>query len=1070
MIDCQKLWRGSSRVRRTGSLLFALGLVAASAAEAQDAKPSVPQAKVEYNRDIRPILSDMCFACHGFDSAARKADLKLHLRDAAIEKKAIVPGQPDESELLLRILSTDPNEVMPPPASKKVVTDAQKDMLRRWIAEGAEYQPHWSYIAPTRAALPAVKNEAWVKNPIDRFILARLEAEGLTPAEEADRRTLARRVALDLTGLPPKPEWVEGFVADRAPNAYEKYVDLLLEQPTWGEHRGRHWLDYARYADTHGIHFDNYREMWSYRDWVIGAFNRNLPFDQFTTEQLAGDLLPDRTLDQQIASGFNRCNITSAEGGMIAEEYLVLYARDRTETASTVFMGLTTGCAVCHDHKFDPVTQKEFYELSAFFNNTSQGASDGNVKDTPPIVVVPQMADRERFAAANSELAAARTAVEQRKQAARPEFDTWLASATPEVFTSKLPVEGLVLTAPFSEGEGKVAKVTVAGQAREIPLTEKAGWQEGRVTPKGALLEGQACEIADVGDFEKDQGFSLSAWIKLPATDGPGAICARMDDGSDYRGWDFWVQGRRVGMHIINTWSNDALKVVSKAQVPANEWTHVAVTYDGSGKAAGVKVFINGKNEATNVEADTLKSTIKTTVPFKVGQRHAGSPISAAGLQDLRIYAKTLAPGEVDALASSTRYAALLAKKPEERTDAEKNDLFGWWLLTLDVAHKEGTAKVATLDQEVNAIKARGTIAHVMAEKAEPASAYVLFRGDYDKRRDQVFPKTPEVLPPFSADLPKNRLGLAKWLLAAENPLMARVTVNRFWQEVFGTGIVRTAGDLGVSGELPSHQELLDWLAVEFRETGWDTKKFFKLMVMSATYRQSAKATPEKLFKDPSNRLLARGPRFRMDAEMVRDGALATSGLLVPKIGGPSVRPYMPEGVWEAVAMLGSNTRDYRPDTGEGLYRRSMYTIWKRSAPPASMDIFNAPARELCSVRRERTNTPLQALVTLNDTQFIEAARHLAQRAILEGGENDGARLDFLARRVLSRPFRPEEMSIVIPSLGDLRAHYAANVDDAKKLISHGESKADPNVDPALLAAWTMLTNELMNLDEVLCK
>lgn len=1046
---------------RCTTLLF-VALLASGLAKAEE--------PLSYNKDIRPILAGHCFNCHGPDSASRKADLRLDQKAAAEAMNAIVPGKPDESEIIKRILSTDPDEVMPPPETKKPLTEAQISTLKRWVQEGAEYQLHWSLIPPSKPAVPTVKKTDWVKNPIDSFVLAKLEAMGLEPAVEADRRTWARRVTLDLTGLPPAPERVAAFVADSSPDAYEKYVDELLKTPQWGEHRGRYWLDYARYADTHGIHFDNYREMWSYRDWVINAFNQNMPYDQFTIESLAGDLLPNRSLEQQIGSGFNRCNMTTNEGGIIDEEYMVLYARDRTETVSQVWMGLTTGCAVCHNHKFDPISQKDFYSLAAFFNNTTQGARDGNIKDTPPIVPVPLAADRSRLEALNSEIPAAKAKVEARKGSARPAFDAWLAAAKPDEFGQQVSADGLHLQAALGEGQGTTAKFQINGQPRDVTLSDKITWKPGNAGSQAIeVTGGAATELADVGDFESDQSFSFAAWINLKPNDSQGAIASRMDRANGYRGWDFWVQGRRIGTHIINSWSGDALKVVSKAQVKGNEWTHVAVTYNGSKSAAGVKVYINGVVQETNVEADTLKSTIKTNVPFKIGQRNDSEAIAGLGLQDLRLYQRELSAGEVASLGKSALLAAIVAKPADQRTDAEKNELFQWWLDSKDEEFKAATAEVAKLEKEQAEIKARGTIAHVMQEKTEPAMAFILQRGDYDKRLDQVGANTPEVLPAFPADAPRNRLGLAKWLLSADHPLTARVTVNRYWQEVFGTGIVKTAGDLGVSGELPVNQELLDWLAVDFLENGWNVQRLFKQIVLSSTYRQAAVTTPLKLEKDPENRYLSRGPRFRMDAEMVRDTALAVSGVLVPKIGGPSVKPYQPPGVWEAIAMDVSNTRSYQRDTGEGLYRRSMYTFWKRMAPPASMDIFNATNRELCTIRRERTNTPLQALVTLNDEQFVEAARQLAQRALLAKSETS-ERIDFLAQRLISRSFRPEEVAIITASLSDLTAQYASDPEAAKQLISYGESKADPSIDPQTLAAWTMLVNELMNLDEVLNK
>lgn len=1046
------------------TLLTASFAAAASAAD-----------KLEYNRDIRPILAENCFACHGPDSAARKGELRLDKREMAMESTAIIPGDPEKSGLVSRINSTNPDERMPPPESKKELTAAQKETLRRWIAEGAEYQPHWSFIAPKRPQLPAVKNAAWVKNPIDAFVLAKLEAMGLSPAPEADKRTLARRLSLDITGLPPAAELVEKFVNDKDEKAYEKLIDELMQSKQWGEHRGRYWLDVARYADTNGIHFDNFRENWAYREWLIGAFNRNLPFDQFTVEQLAGDLLPNRTLDQQIASGFNRCNITTSEGGSIPEEYLVFYTRDRTETTSQVWLGLTTGCAVCHDHKFDPLKQKEFYELSAFFNNTTQPAMDGNIKDTPPVLPVPMAADRPRLEAIDKELADARSATEARKGAAKGDYDAWLASANVESLVKSLPTKDLYLSAPLAEGDGKTTKLQVEGQEQAVPLTDSAKWQDGASGGKALQTQGTALELAAAGDFEKEQPFSCSAWIKVLPNDSQGAICARMDNTKDYRGWDFWVQARRVGTHIISAWPGDGLKVVATEQVPANTWTHVTVTYDGSAKASGVKVYYNGQPQKTNVEADKLQNSIRTTVPFKLGQRDTSEPLSGLTIQDLRIYKQSLAPAEIESLAKVSRFAGILTKAADQRTDAEKSELYQWWLGTFDKAFQDLAVKSSSLEKEQAAIKARGTVAHVMQEKTDEPTAFVLFRGEYDKRRDPVKAGTPGFLPPMPGDLAKNRLGLAKWLLQEDHPLTARVTVNRFWQEVFGTGLVRTAGDFGVSGELPSHPELLDWMAVEFRSpsdgsTPWDIKRFFKQIFMSNTYRQAAIATPEKLEKDAANRHFSRGPRFRMDGEMIRDYALASSGILVSKLGGPSVKPYQPEGVWEAVAIIGSNTRDYKPDTGENLYRRSMYTFWKRSAPPASMEILGAPNRETCTVRRERTDTPLQALVTLNDVQFVEAARHLAQLTLKSSATKDEERLDFVAKRILARPFRGEELPVVQASLSELQKYYTAHADNAKKLISEGESKPDAALDPAALAAWTMLVNELMNLDEVLNK
>jgi cytochrome c553 len=1026
--------------------------------------------RLTYNRDIRPILADNCFRCHGPDSAARQGELRLDKFDAAAEMGAITPEKPDESELIRRIFSEDPDEVMPPPTAHKVLSPEQKDMLREWIAQGAIYERHWSLIPPVRPALPAVNDPAWVKNPIDRFILQKLEEKGLSPADEADRWTLARRVSLDLVGLPPSPEAAEAFMRDPSPDAFERYVDGLLSSPRWGEHRGRYWLDAARYADTHGIHFDNYREMWTWREWVISAFNRNLPFDQFTIEQLAGDLLPNRTLDQQIASGFNRCNITTNEGGVIAEEYLVLYTRDRTETAAQVFLGTTAGCAVCHDHKFDPLSQREFYELAAYFNNTTQGAMDGNIKDTPPIVMVPLDRDRARWEALPTELADAQAAIEARKSESTSVFSSWLASASRETLVSLIPTDGLALHIPNDDGPGLPLHYIRAGESREQFAPEGLVWEAGHVSAHVGRGEPGLFTIPDSGDFDKEQPFTCSAWVKLDKTDQAGAFVARMDEEHDYRGWDLWFENGRVGSHLIHKWQEDAIKAVGKKPIKAGEWTHVAVSYDGSAKAEGLRIYVGGEAQAKDVTADSLKNTTRTEVPLKVGQRSKGQALSGLAIADVRLYERTLEAVEIRHLALATR-AAYLAGKPEaERSDAERTELFTWYLDSMDQPYQDLRRKSADLEAEKSAIQGRGTIAHVMQEKPEVPSAFILFRGDYDKRRDAVSPDTPDFLPPFPPELPKNRLGLAQWLLSPDQPLLARVTVNRFWQELFGTGIVKTSGDFGVAGELPSNQELLDWLAVEFRESGWDVKGLARLMVTSAAYRQSAAATQEKLDKDPQNRFLSRGPRFRMDGEAIRDSALAASGLLAPVIGGPSVRPYQPEGVWEAVAMIGSNTRDYKQDAGANLYRRSLYTFWKRSAPPASMDIFNAPSREVCTVRRERTNTPLQALVTLNDPQFVEAARRLAEEALREGGPSDNQRITWLANRVLTRPLTAEERDVLKGSLAELLSWYQAHGEEARQLIAVGESKADPALAADALAAWTLLANEMLNLDEVLNK
>jgi hypothetical protein len=696
---------------------------------------------------------------------------------------------------------------------------------------------------------------------------------------------------------------------------------------------------------------------------------------------------------------------------------------------------------------------------------------DGNIKDTPPIIPVPKPEDRDAFDRVGAQIVEVTTQIDRRLTESQADFEAWQTQTKPESIVESVPKDALAVHAPLSEGSEKTVTVSLEGQAKEVIMPAAITWDAGFAAPK-ALKTRPEClvELPEAGNFEYDQPFACGAWIKLPAGGMTGAVVARMDEASAFRGWDLWIQNNRPGIHLVNSWPDNALKVVSKTELQPGIWYHVMITYQGNYRFSGIKIYINGVEAPFDVEQQGLKSTIKNSVPLKLAQRNASARLDDLAIQDLRLYSRALTSVEALQLATSTRVSFLVGKPAAERSEQETGELKKWWLDVIDSVHRDLSARRKSLESEQSAIRERGTIAHVQQEKPEMAMAYVLHRGEYDKRRDSVEPITPSVLPPMSGEMPRNRLGFAQWLLSPAHPLTARVTVNRFWQDVFGTGLVKTSGDFGTMGELPSHPELLDWLAVEFRETGWDVKRLFKLMVMSSTYRQAAQTTPEKLEKDPENRLLARGPRFRMDAEMVRDYALSASGLLVPTIGGPSVKPYQPDGVWEAVAMIGSNTRDYKPDSGSNLYRRSMYTFWKRAAPPASMEIFNAPNREICSVRRERTNTPLQALVTLNDPQFVEAARNLAERTLKEGGSTEEDRIDYLVRRLLARSLTQEELAVVKASLGELSAYYADRAEDANKLVAFGESKPAGDIDPRPLASWTMLTNQLMNLDEVLNK
>jgi hypothetical protein len=692
---------------------------------------------------------------------------------------------------------------------------------------------------------------------------------------------------------------------------------------------------------------------------------------------------------------------------------------------------------------------------------------DGNIKATPPVIAVPKPEDDKRWQEIGDELPAAEKSVAARKDSAGGDFTNWLARPDLTKISGRSTEAGMLFRAPLEEGAGLEGTFDVAGSNRVVALGANTNWQDGAVAEKAYTVSGKdAPAFADVGDFEGTNAFSYCVWVRTTNSQN-GSLFARMENKDEqYRGWDLWLNGGKPTIHIIHEWPKESLKVVARKELPNDRWSFVAVTYDGSLKAKGVKIYVDGELQDVDVENNSLSGTIRTPVPFKIGQRNSGQATRSAGLQDLRIFGRALKRGEIAELMRVPRLKWLAVKPSEKRTQPEMEDLFAYWLLEADPVYKQLVDSRDALKREQTTIRERGTVAYVMNETTNTPEAYVLFRGQYDQRRDRVTPATPAFLPPMTADLPHNRLGFAEWLLQSENPLTARVTVNRFWQELFGTGIVKTAGDFGVAGELPSNQQLLDWLAVDFREHGWDVKRIFKLIVMSATYRQSTVTTPEKIDRDPENRLLARGPRFRMDAEMVRDYALSASGLLADKIGGPSVRPYQPPGLWDIVGMPQGDTRKYVQDHGDDLYRRSVYTFWKRQAPPASMEIFNAPSRETCTVRRERTDTPLQALVTLNDPQFVEAARHLAQESL----EQKSDALDFMAERLLARPLTSQERKIVASSERDLLAHYQADPNDTAKLLAVGESRTDEDVSWPKLAAYTMVANELMNLDEVLNK
>ncbi|WP_442484814.1 PSD1 and planctomycete cytochrome C domain-containing protein [Aeoliella sp. SH292] len=980
------------------------------------------ETRIDYNRQIRPLLSDRCFQCHGPDEATREAGLRLDDREAATSETdsgitAIVPGNVDESEFVARIATSDHGLLMPPAESGKSLNAEEIALLKQWISEGAEYQPHWAFIAPKAIEPPAVSKPEWPRGPIDQFILAKLESEKLTPSPEADRVTLLRRVTLDLTGLPPTPEEVEAYIADESPEAYERLVDRLLASPHYGEHMARYWLDAVRYGDTHGLHLDNYREMWPYRDWVVRAMNSNVPWDRFTLMQIAGDMLPEATLDDQIASGFNRCHVTTNEGGSITEEVHIRNVVDRVSTTGSVFLGLTMGCAVCHDHKFDPISARDFYSMSAYFNNMDGPALDENRADPAPTIKAPTPEQSQKLDELRDELAIARI------ELSKPRAEVDSQQAIWEDETRK------------ALASGELAPV-VAGSWHSIgPFRSDYRYLASR-------KHGPEGKPVDLTKPLKDSDDVLLHWQPRPE----------------------WVDGE----------VHDDLHQVTSATFLYREFetNHAQTITAGFGFDDGAKVYLNGKliyskHGLRAVKPDDEKLKLK----LKKGKNELLIKVSNA--QGTSGFCFTM-PKEADGLPAEV--IAALNVSEGERTDEQRARLRQHYrMLVCDAEEIESlTANIDRLDREIVELESAIPTTLVMKERADPLPAYLLLRGDYaspDKELGPLPRAVPSFLPPLPEGASNDRLGFGKWLVSPEHPLMARVTVNRFWQQFFGTGIVETAEDFGSQGAWPSHPELLDWLAVDFREHGWDVKRLVKQLVMSSTYRQSSVTSEELQTRDPRNRLLARGPRYRMDAEVIRDQALAVSGLLVDRLGGPGVKPPQPDGLWEAVAYSGSNTRFFVADTEhEKVHRRSLYTFWKRTSPPPQLTTLDAPSRESCVVRRERTNTPLAALLLLNDPQYVEAARALAERSMLEAaGSADQIAARMLRLAVMREPTGAETERLVGVYQASLD-RYQNDSEAASKLLAIGVAPPSDELDRAELAAWTLVANVVLNLDELVTK
>lgn len=1010
--------------------------------------------KLDFNRDIRPILSDNCFACHGFDAKKRKADLRLDVPEGALAVvdgiQAVKPGDPAGSEAIKRILSSDEDEVMPPPEAHKKLTAKQIETLKQWIAEGAGYRKHWSFELPIKPVVPRLGGaEASVRNEIDAFVLERLQSEGLGFSPEAPKEQLIRRLTFDLTGLPPTPAEVDEFLADASADACEKIVDRLLRSERFGEHMARYWLDAARYGDTHGLHLDNERSMWPYRDWVVRAFNENLPFDQFTIWQLAGDLLPNPTQEQIVATGFNRCNVTTSEGGSIDEEFIFRYAVDRTETTMAVWMGLTAGCCVCHDHKFDPITQKEFYSLYSFFNSAADPAMDGNILLTPPILRMTSTGQRQQIAAYDKEITAAQSKISAALKAMNY-VDP--ASANPRLAARE---EDHVW---FEDSFPPGAPVQSQG-GHPVTFIERG---KGPVLSGARALKRKAAALAQ--DFYDDKGklftvpdggkFFVHAY--LDPADPPKAVMVQFNS-STWLHRAVWGDAETIPFGAPNTPEKVAMGPLPKT----GEWVRLEVDAQKVGLKRGAKV----KGYAFTQYGGTVYWD-------RMGIRSKIDPANDPAWS-YQVWLKRNQGRRVEELPLDLR-DVVRGKKPEQWPAEQARRVKEFWLQNL---YEGAPAEMAALKGELALVQSKKSdientvpATFVMKDLDVPRQAFVMMRGQYDKPGDKVARSTPAVFPPLPATGNPTRLDLAKWLVSPQHPLTARVQVNRLWQQFFGIGLVKTANDFGSQGEPPSHPELLDWLAMTFRDQGWDTKLFVKRIVLSAAYRQSAKATPELLARDPENRLLARGPRFRLDAEMIRDQALFVSGLLNPQIGGKGVRPYQPENIWEPVAYSGSNTRFYVQDKGDALYRRSLYTFWKRTAPPPNMTTFDAPSREQYCLRRERSNTPLQALVLMNDVQHVEAARNFAQRILTEGGGTFDQRINFAWRQGTARFPTAEEAAIVEAALQQHLARYRANAEAAVQLISFGESKPRMDLNPAELAAWAMVASLVMNIDEVLNK
>ena len=1031
------------------------------------AEPTLDE-QINFDREIQPILSEHCYACHGPDAGKLKAGLRLDLKQSVFGPlesgaTAVVSGNPGESELVRRIHSIDADEIMPPPDTGKPLSPAQITALEKWVASGAGWSNHWSFERIVSPPLPSAGAPGRVHNPIDSFVLAKLESQGLTQSPQETKERLIRRASLDLTGLPPTIKEVDDFLADDSPLAFERVVDRLLSSQHFGERLALPWLDLARYGDTSGYHNDSLRDMWLWREWVIGAFNKNIPFNQFTIEQLAGDLLPGATIDQQVASGFHRNVMTSDEGGLIDAEYRNLYVVDRIATTGVTWLGMTIACAQCHDHKYDPMTQKDYYAFYAFFNNVPENGKDGVRDRNPqPFLSVPTESQQMQQKQYAEQLSASETQLAELTKTLPEKQTAWEQSlvAAGQTIAAAIPPIADVHFALDENGNGRQAD----GSELLAKAEGSVQFDEGIVGRSFKPAKTGWFEYGETFNFDKDQAFSVAAYLMV--TPEGGAPFGKMNDADGARGWDVEFHGLRPSVHLINRFPGDAIHIQADEDLPADTFTHLSFTYDGSGKAAGLKLYVNGGLAKSSVKIDSLTGSILSGTPFSIGRRSGSSVAFAGRVDDLRVYKRALTAEEVAAL-NSAQTLRIVGAPLEQRTAKQQEQLEKFFRQT-QVPQFAGLQKsVADLRKTKEDFAASIPNTMVMSEMEKPRETFIKVRGNYDQDGEKVTAAVPNFLPQVAVlpdGKPLNRLHLAEWLVSPEHPLTARVTMNRWWAMLFGTGIVKTLNDFGSQGERPTHPELLDWLAADLQRD-WDTKRVIKQIVLSATYQQSSQVSRELITRDQENRLLARGPRQRLDAEAIRDNSLAIAGILNPAIGGKSIKPAQPAGTWEINEMGGY---PYDKSKGADLYRRGLYVYWRRSTVYPSFVTLDAPTREFCVAQRAKTSTPLQSLVLMNDPVFVEAARAFAQRLLAEPNLDNSARTRLAWRTALSRAPSESEHAILNRTLEQQLVTYRNDKEAAKKLVAVGDLAKPESVDESELAAWTALSNVILNLNETI--